>query len=325
MPLAMPPPRSHRPGIEFGLAVLVGFALAGGVVWGLRAARSAPPTHEAAAVEQMPPGPIAAGAAAQARAAFERGYEHYRREEYAPAYREFYRATQLDPAAPEPLMGLAKVYEALDYDERAAEACRSAIAMDPAYHGARVALAKLLCDLGKNQESLAILQDSARTDPNDPLVWAEIAVNELRLGNPQRAIPLLERYNRARGPQEWGYVQLGRSRADAGDPEAGEHALRKALAINPRSQLGHLWLGPLLRALETQRKELEQAIAREPADGELLVSLLVRLAQVRQLQGNAAEAVTPLQRAVELAPEDPRLRELLAKLRQAGGSGAPSP
>lgn len=330
--------RPGRIGRGFMLSFMMGFALAGGAQWTLRAFRGGPASLHGDQAGQDSGAAAPGLVIAEAQASFQKGYEHFRRERYAEAYREFYRATQIDPTAPEPHMGLAKVYEALDYDERAAEACRLAIEMDPAYHGARVALARLLCDLGRNEESLNILADSARTDPNDPVVWAEIAVNELRLGSPRRAIPMLEKYNRAQGRQDWGYVHLGRAYADAGDMQAAEGALLEAVAINPRSQLGHLWLGKLLatsgrrkeaephlnefrrlRALETQRRQLEEAIAREPEDKTVLVSLLVNLARVRGLQGHTREAVVPLERAADLAPEDQRLQRLLAGLRDSAG------
>ncbi len=347
-PTARKPRKDTRPlrlAVSCFLFFAVGFSLAAGVSLALHTtgrrhtepvspeipARQSKPLRSEQITPRRPerattPDPQAK---ADAQVCFQKGRQHLQMERLADAFKEFSKASQLDPTAPDPYVGLAKVYEALDYDERAMEACRKAVEIDPKYHGARVALARLLSDFGKNEESLALLTDADKTNPNDPLVWAEMAVNRIRLGTPEKAIPLLERYNQARGKQAWGHAHLGRAHADAGELEAAEAAYRQALAIDPNMELGNLWLGQLLvvtgrkeqaaprfkafqrlRNLQTRQRKLEQAVARKPESTKAHVDVLVRLAHVRQLLGRPREAVTPLQKALQLEPDDPRLRKL---------------
>lgn len=340
---------------SFALLFVIGFSLAGGLSVALRGGNRPPPAADpgTAAVDGQPDTaaadvpadtaeqtvtvaakPDPAGAAAR----FRRGFEHFRRERFGQAFREFTKAIELDPTAPEPHVGMGKAYEALDYFQRAEQAYRKAIELDPKYHGARVALAKLLCDFGKNRESLDLLTDAQKTNQRDPLVWAEIAVNEIRLGNPQVAIPLLQKYNRHDPNQDWGHVHLGRAYAGLKDHKAAEEAYRRGLAIDPNSELGNKWLADLLRdtgrgrqaepffkrfremrQLQTEERQLEQAVARRPGNLKARVALLVKLAEARQRLGQSRQALVPLRNALELMPGEPQLQRLYAEqLRRAG-------
>jgi len=268
---------------------------------------------------------------------FQRGFAALRRESWAEAFRRFTKAAELDPRDPRPHFGFGKIFEALDYHERAITAYRKAIEINPAYYPAKINLARILCDFGKNEESLRLLEEARRQNPKDPLIWAEIAVNELRLGRPGKAVPLLRRYNRAMGPQSWGYVHLGRALAETGQVEEAERIYRRALEIDPYNELGHLWLGQLLvsqgkreeaqphfkrfrflRNVQTKKRELEQAIARRPGNPRALVKLLVDLAHARHLMGQYEKALIPLRKALEIMPDDEKLKRLYeSELRKA--------
>ncbi len=269
---------------------------------------------------------------------FQRGHDYFKAERFGDAHREFTAAALLNPTDPRPHVGLAKVCQAMDYSLRAEQAYRKAIEIDPGFHPGRLELAKLLCDFGKNWEALELLRDESRTHQQDPLVWAEIALNEIRLGRPTRAIPLLKKYTKAHNRDDWGYVHLGRAYADAELLQQAQQAYRLGLEINPNSEKGNLWLAQLLlatdrkeqaeprlakfhklRTLNTQEWELEQAVARRPENVQTHVRLLVRLSYTRQQLGKPRQALTPLKTALELAPSDVRLQKLYRnQLRRAG-------
>lgn len=251
-------------------------------------------------------------------------------ERYSEAFEELSKAAMADPTDARPLIGMAEIYRALDYDERAEHVLRKAVELEPSNSAARVSLAMVLCDFGKNREALEILEALEKERPEDPFIWAEIAINAVRLGDPKAAIPLLERYNAKAGKQAWGYENLGRAHFEAGNFEAAEKCLREAIAINPKTPLAHLWLGHLLtaqgrhaeakapletfrqlRILQTQARLLEQAINRTPDE----IDYLVRLAHVRTLLGKHREALVPLERALELSPHDDRLKRLVESVR----------
>ena len=283
----------------------------------------------------LPGGPggglASAETAAQVELHLQRAYELQAAERHAEAFEELATASRLDPSDPRPFMGLAEVCRSLDYDELATEHYRKAIRLDPENTSAKISLAMILSEFGKSREAIDLLREVEKKKPGDAFVWAELAINAMHLGNPREAISLLERYNSKQGRQAWGYENLGRAYAEAGELEKAEKAYREALAINSRSALAHLWLGQLLitgggkaeaeehlktfrelRDLQTQQRYLEQAVNRNPGD----VMALVRLAHVRTLLGMDREALVPLERAVRLAPGDDRVKALYEKVKR---------
>ncbi|MBN1421309.1 MAG: tetratricopeptide repeat protein [Planctomycetes bacterium] len=321
----------------------LGILLAAGASGILHAFRSgpaeAPPRPRPAAAPAPAAGKGTAGVNRErAEEVFQRGYAHLSNERYGEAVRDFEEAARLDPTDPRPHVGLAKIHQALDYDERAEQAYRKAIALDPTFDDAKVFLAQILCDFGRNEEALGLLEEVARRAREDSIVWAEIAVNQMRLGYPEKAIPLLERYDRAAGRQAWGPMNLGRALADVGRIDEAEKAYREALAIDPKISLAYLWLGQLLmakgrreeaepllrtyrelRTLHTEEHQLNLAVSRGSEDPRVFVNVLVRLAQVRHLLGKEREAVIPLRWALEYAPGDAKLRKLFEdQARRAG-------
>jgi Tfp pilus assembly protein PilF len=257
---------------------------------------------------------------------------HAAEERHAEAFDAFAKAIAADPSDPRPYIGMGDSCRALDYDLRAGESYRKALQVDPRNSAAKVSLAILLCDLGKNEEAIGLLEELEKEKPGDPFIWAEIAINAIHLGNPRRAVGLLERYNATQGRQTWGFENLGHAYAEAGDDEKAERAYREALDTNPRTALANLWLGQLLvregrasdaepflkafrqlRELQTQARTLEQGINRNARD----VNTLVRLAHVRTLLGQEAQALIPLERALQLAPDDERIRRLYDGVRKS--------
>ncbi len=332
------PPREFL--LFFGLGILIAVAVTAVVRAREYETRQAdpPPAPVSPAQETGPDRKPSRKELAESEQAFQRGYAYLRAERLGEAFKAFAAAAKLNPKDPRPHFGMAQALEELDYVDRAEQAYREALAINPGYHPATIELAQILCDHGKNEESLKLLNKAFRENPEDPQVWAEMAVNEIRLGNPDKAVALLEKYNKAMGKNSWGYEHLGRALADSGKLEAAEKAYREALAMNPYAELGHLWLGHLLvatgrkdeappifkrfhelRRLQTQGRELEQAVARRPEDVRTHVLLLVRLAHVRHLLGERREALIPLQRALELTPEDPKLRKLYENQRLRAG------
>lgn len=272
-------------------------------------------------------------AATEAR--FQEGYRLLQAERYGEAHRAFEAAARMDPTDPRPHVGIGKICEALDYDQRAEAAYAEALRRDPGLLEVQRFRCRILSDLGRNEEASAVLRSVLEHRPDDVLSIGELAVSRIRLGLATEAVPLLERFVRLRPDDWWGHVHLGRARVETGKPEDAETSLRRALELHPQASLGHLWLGQLLvslgrrdeatrhfdefrrlRELETRETEYEQAVARRPDDVRVHVDLLVRLAHVRHLLGKEKEALVPLGNALGLPIEDPTRRRKLFELYQ---------
>ncbi len=333
------PRASFRPVRSFLLFFVTGLVAAGFVAHNLDAGQRAPrPAPET----PSPQVPARSRNPDAADLRFQEGVRQLREENLEEAFRAFSAAAELDLQDPRPHMGLAKVLERLNYRERAEDAYRKAIAINPGYYEAKIELARVLCDFGKHEESVTWLRSALEDDPENRLAVAELAVNELRRGKPAAAIPLLERYLASTAPTAWACENLGRAHADAGNAKAAEEHYRRALALNPSTELANLWLGQLLVATgrraeadtyfrryrelhgyQVEAREVEQAIARRPGDAAKLVTLLVRLAELRARQGRHAESLVPLKRALDVRPDDPGLRRLYETQAQRAAAEAP--
>lgn len=333
------PRTAYRPVRSFLCFFVTGLVAAAIVAHNLDAGQRAPRRAPEASAPHAASRPRNPDAADQR---FEEGRARFREENLEEAFRAFSAAAELDPQDPRPHVGLAKVLEMLNYRERAEDAYRRAIAINPGYYEAKIELARVLCDFGKHEESNTWLRSALADDPENHRAVAELAVNELRRGNPAAAIPLLERYLASTAPTAWTYENLGRAHADAGNAKAAEEHYRRALALNPNTELANLWLGQLLVATgrraeadtyfrryrelhgyQVEAREVEQAIARRPGDAGKLVALLVRLAELRARQGKHEESLVPLKRALDVRPDDAGLRRIYEAQAQRAAAAAP--
>lgn len=263
---------------------------------------------------------------------FQRGLDLFSKERYAEALEEFRRAAAADPTDPRPHHGTGMIYKKLVLEDRAEEAFRRAIEIDPAYLPSKKSLAQILHDLGRYRESLALFEELRRADPRDTDILGEIAINKRALGEYDEAISLLERYNAAAGPQAWGFTHLGRALALAGRTEEAERAYRRALQIDGGFSLAHYWLGQLLvetgrraesekvlatyrklRALQNREHQLRMDLLRDPD----ALPVMVELARLRFMLGRAREALVLIERARKLAPGDRSLAEIHDKVLRA--------
>ena len=253
-------------------------------------------------------------------------------ERLGDAVRELTRAVELAPDDPRPYRQLAVAYERLRLHERAEQAYRRLLDLAPRDLDAKLSFAKYLHDLGKTEEAVALLEEYEKERPDDPLLWAELAINALRLGGTEEAIRLLERYTRAREKDPWGHANLGRAYAAANRHDEAERSLREAIALDPQMADARLWLAQTLiaggrrteadaelarfrnlRRLQTEKHQLETRLSRNPGD----INVLVPLSRVRFALGQHEGAMRALEIALEIAPEDRRLHVLRAELTRA--------
>ncbi len=273
---------------------------------------------------------------AQAESLFQKGVEELTAERYSDAFEDLTRAAELDPTDPRPHHGLGKIYDQLFLREKSEEEYRKAIEADPGYRPSKESLAMLLYEKGKHDEAISILEGLQKETPDDPFVWAELAINATAVGRHQDAILLLERYNAAKGKQAWGHTHLGRAYAGSGLVDRAEAAYREAIAIDPRFSLAYHWLGQLLVAarrqeesepfLETYRHLQQLSVEEHEAKMALLgnpgdVKALVSLARVHFLMGRPKESLAALDRALKLSPGDPKILELREKVARPAGKG----
>lgn len=276
---------------------------------------------------------------AQFREHFSRGYRRFQAEQFSLAVDDFLQATQVAPHLPEGHYYLGESYAKLFLKDKAEQAYRQSLSLQPDFRPSQERLTLMLHDGGRYDESIAMLEAMRAVTPDDPYVLGELAVNHAARDHHDQAKALLERYVQIRPTDPWGYTHLASAHEGLGDDARAESLYRKALDLNRHYGLAHYWLGQMLsrlgrgaesqqalaeydriRKLENREHELGQTLLRDPRS----VPALAALAVVRHSLGKVADAVATVDRALQLAPGDTRLLALRHQL-QAVAPGQLTP
>ena len=255
-----------------------------------------------------------------------------RLDEAAKAYA---RATQLDPANPQPLVAQAELATAQAHPAEAAALFTQALAKLPAADRRRPDLLTKLGDAwlaaGEGLKAVAAWEEQVATDPNNLALRKQLAVTEEKNGFPDRAITQYEFLDAHADPagRAAALRELGRLHEVRGEFDAARDALERGLALTARDN----WLygelqSRLIRLYQRAGRapELaarwESALAQAPRD----LGGYARLMALAEAEGDPTAAQAWLEKLVALAPRDRdgnlRLARLLADAGENSRAGA---
>jgi tetratricopeptide (TPR) repeat protein len=204
----------------------------------------------------------------------------YRRLGMAEPFREcFERATTLDPDNENAWFGLGEAWRGSRAHEQAAQCYRKAIALDPEYGDAHRELAMVLWQLHELADAEAHARTAIRLDAND--AWAHCYLNYI-----------LE--------------QDGRH-------EEAEAPIRKAVELWPEMPLFHCNLGDLLihfGRISEAEAAYRQALTLE--EDNYVANLC--MGKFSRDRGDFTAARTFLERALQTAPNELRIKEAIARV-----------
>lgn len=193
------------------------------------------------------------------------------------------------------------------YDEpprlaEAKELYSRAIALDSGYLHAWPGLASVAVDEGRFGEAEWLLEHVLTIDPGYADAVEHLGALLLKMGQPARAIPYLQRFVAAY-PSDNAFIALGTAYAQVGRFDDGVAAFRKALELNPSRTGAMRNLGGLL--VEQGRGAdavpvLERAVARDASSPVTVGLLSVAYAEV----GRVDDAVREARRASAGARDD---------------------
>lgn len=118
---------------------------------------------------------------------------HQREATLRAALEQLQAAARGEPGLALVYMETGEVYEALDLPERADEAYRRAIELDPTCTPAFVALGNLYIDYGHNNLGLAVLEVGTQVNDGDARAFAGLGRGLYKLGSHREAIAAFER------------------------------------------------------------------------------------------------------------------------------------
>jgi tetratricopeptide (TPR) repeat protein len=243
------------------------------------------------------------------------------------AAREFEQVARDNPEILEVRYFLGAVYEEAGNDEAAEEVLRGVPPQSSRFAESRLLLSRILEDQGRFDEALAEARSVVAADPSQMSHQIYLAGLLQRSGDLEGATaimtPLIE--SDPQNPEL--YYDLGVLYGEAGHEDEALGWMRRALDQDPShpgalNYIGYTWAEKGVR-LEEAEAMIRQALELKPEDGYITDSLgwvlykrgLQRLAagEVEGAQGDLAQAVLELERAMELTdPDDPVITRHLA-------------
>jgi Flp pilus assembly protein TadD len=211
-------------------------------------------------------------------------------------------------------------------------------------------LGAALGQAGRAEEAIGVLREGVKTFPGDAALQHDLGRLELAQGRPAEALSHLEEAARIDPRSAPAQVDLGRAEEMLGRPRQAEVDYRKATRLSPNLPGAHYALGRLLLK-EGRRQEAEaelaihrnlyelgrarvaaadasageaafawaelnqgrpaEALSRFESLGDTPDAMRGRAMALSRL-GRHVEAVGTLERALQIAPDDPRIELLLA-------------
>jgi len=252
-------------------------------------------------------------AAATAETFRDRGWMLLQADAFRPAYDNFVRAVEMNPADPRSLDGLTRASAPL---QRAADtrALLNRIAADSGQLPARLALSRLLASEGAYDQAVDIAFSIVQSDPNNAAALEQLASILSDVGDVERMRPVVARLRAVAPSTEAAHYYSAallfmEERVDLALNEA-----RRVLAINPSHARAQNLMGACLASLG-RREEARaafraslQADSKDPAT-------YTNLAMLETQAGNPALAMRYYAEALTLDPNHAAARQGLAALR----------
>jgi tetratricopeptide (TPR) repeat protein len=247
------------------------------------------------------------------------------RQQESPAFTLYLLRLALDlrPSFTAARLLMADALEGAQHPNKALEALRPIAENDPLYTLIELRRATLQQELGNRDEAVRLLERLAKDNPQSPEPLVQIG-DTLRAGG--RFTEAVNAYDRAIdriGQPSRADWSLFYARAIALDRahqwDKAQADLERALQLSPDepyvlNYLGYSW-AEQGRNLDQAKQMVDKAAELRPNDGAILDSL----GWILMRQGNAAEAIRWLERAVEIESEDATINGHLGDAYWAAG------
>src|SRR5258706_12165525 len=162
---------------------------------------------------------------------FLEGSLHDQKNEYAQAILDYQEALRYkkDPAI---FHAVAKDYAILGKNERAIEAAREAVKLEPTNRTYRETLAEIYVNAMNLEEAINQYEAIVKMDSSYQPAWLTLARLE-QIKSPEQALTLYEKYLDRFGPDADAYLQIAQIYGATGKLNLAAEALKKMLALDP--------------------------------------------------------------------------------------------
>lgn len=226
-------------------------------------------------------------------------------------------ARHIDPTDAAGHISAARLLNALDQYDAAAQTFAQVATGDPAFYDAEIGRAEALRLAGRYDQAIEVLTQLTRSHPDLPLSLASLGDIHRQQGNFAEANKAydaaLQVYPEDAPIRWWLLYSRGMTFERMDQWPQAEADFRAALELNPgdASVLNYLGYSMVDRGMTEKYDEalamIEKAVTARPDSGAITDSL----AWVYYKLGRYQEAVTPMERAAELEPNDPIISDHL--------------
>ena len=229
---------------------------------------------------------------------------------YEDAEASFRKALEVDPSSVASFIGLGDVYRLLNRHEEAEDNLRQAIGLHPGDPVPYNRLGRFLFRSGRFDEAAEQYQHFVSLQPDNMNAYSNLGAAYMMFGNFELAAPAYQRAIDIE-PNKNGYSNLGLMHYYLGDLDAAIASHNKAVELAPNDHLARSNLGDALWISGRETAALgEFRKAEAMATSALQINrndpfLMMDLSWIYAMLGKPEEARTTIDRARELAPDDP--------------------
>lgn len=229
---------------------------------------------------------------------------------YAEAEAEYKAALRIDPSNVESLTGLGDIYERQKRFDDAEVSLRSAVDIHPGNSATYNMLGVFLFQTGRFAEAVEQYQYVVALRPDDMIGYSNLGAAFMLMGDFASAAPAYQKAIEIE-PKKTAYSNLGLMHYYMGNLDAAIESHRSAVELQPFDYLGHLNLGDVFWAANRRDEATgEFEMAETLATTSLTVNpndpwTMMDLAWIKAMLNKHEEARKLIDKALELAPEDP--------------------
>jgi len=142
-------------------------------------------------------------------------------------------SAELDTSSAAPLVQIMRIYSEMDDRDKAEQAGRKALRIDPDIPEIHLALGQILLESGRSEEALEHIRRGTELDPRNTSALFLLAEALERTGDQAHAAQILEKLTESEGHEALAYYYLARLRLRSGDLKEAADSLAAAVRLNP--------------------------------------------------------------------------------------------
>jgi putative PEP-CTERM system TPR-repeat lipoprotein len=263
--------------------------------------------------------PARAGAAEDAQYLAMLGSALLRNQSYQEGTELLERAAELNPDAVGIRTQLAFSHLVTGSDDKAVETLKSALGVEPEFRRANLLLIFTLLRNKRWDEAIKAAQDLAARQPDDPVPLNLLGSAHAGQGDKVKAREQFEKALKLKGDFHSATLNIARLDLDAGNTEAAAQRYESILKVEPGQEQAAIGLARIVEERGDQ-EETDRLLQMARTNNKFSLGPRLILANRYLRQGRLEEASRVADEADEIAPRNPAVRRVQARVQAGRGA-----